>query len=188
MAAPDYVPVALGDRPRESDAPIPPDRWVADRPADLHGPQPTGHGLGRPGPDQGYALVLARRLDAQLALAGGERRQDVVTGCLGLALRRAALFGRAPVIHDLDLAYSLFGFLPGPAATSVPDDLVALRRPLFQGAAHDYARQREIADLVPDVALRLTPNQVRELVVAGSWRELLGSSSARSRAAGASSR
>ena len=37
-------------------------------------------------------------------------------GCLNIALKRASMFGRAPVIYDLEFAYSLFGFLGGAPA------------------------------------------------------------------------
>src|ERR671932_544742 len=98
MAAPEYVPVTLRELPRPVERIPPPTRWTADRPADLQGPQPRGKGLGVPGPDQGYALKLARRFKERLEVAEGEHHEDAVTGCLGVALKRAALFGRAPVI------------------------------------------------------------------------------------------
>ena len=68
-------------------------------------------------------------------------------------MRRAARFGRAPVIHDLTLAFTLWGFLGG-----APADLVAAREPLFRAASHHYQVQRTIADCVPESTLRLTPD------------------------------
>ena len=63
MAAPEYVPVSLNELPRLKE-PIPaPGHWKADRPADLGpGGQPHGAKFGSPGPDQGYALTLARQV------------------------------------------------------------------------------------------------------------------------------
>src|SRR5947209_6526587 len=112
MAAPEYVPVSLNELPRLKE-PIPaPGPWKADRPADLRpGGQPHGAKFGSPGPDQGYALTLARRFDDRLVLVEGEQKDDVVAGCLGVATKRSSLFGRAPVIYDLELAFSLWGFL-----------------------------------------------------------------------------
>jgi len=81
-------------------------------------------------------------------------------------MRRAAAFGRAPVIHDLTLAFTLWGFLEG-----APADLVTTREPLFRAASHHYQVQRTIADCVPATTLRLTPTQVAERL--GDWRELL---------------
>ena len=168
MAAPEYVPPSLKDQPRR-DAPLPPaGRWKADRPADLGPGQPRGRQMGAPGPDQGYGLGLAKRFVNQLQLVEGEAPEDVISGCLAVALKRASLFGRAPVIYDFEFAYRLFGFLGG-----APPDLVAFRGPLLGGSAHDYWRQREVADSVPESTLRLTPAQLAERL--GEWRSLLAS-------------
>ncbi len=168
MAAPGYVPSSLGQKPRRG-LPLPPARsWVAGRPAGLGPAQPLGVALGNPGPDQGYALTLVRHFHDRLVLADGERAEDAVIGCLGVALRRASLFGRAPVIHDLDIAFTLWGFL-----CDAPPELVELRRPLFQAIEHHYEDQRAIAGQVPEATLRLTPAQVKDRWP-GEWRELLG--------------
>ena len=85
--------------------------WTADRPGEVVGEgQPNGGRLGVQGPDQGYALLLARTLVSRLHLAAGEHLDDVVVGCVGVALKRSALFGRAPVLADLEVAFGLFGF------------------------------------------------------------------------------
>ncbi len=167
MAAPDHVPVQLADRARQGERLPAPRKWTATRPGDLVGRQPTGHMLGNPGPDQGYGLALAQKFAGKLQLVSGEEEADAIAGCTAVALRRASIYGRAPVIYDFDLAFGLWGFLD-----DAPDDLVAFRRPLFAGASHHYNHQREIADLVPDATLRLTPAEVRRRV--GEWRALLG--------------
>lgn len=168
MAAPQYVPTTLEDQPRKG-LPLPPaDRWLADRPAELGPRQPRGRGLGVAGPDQGYALKLARRFDGRLSVVAPEHHEDAVVGCLGVATKRASLFGRAPVIHDLDIAFRIWGFL-GDA----PTELVDARQDLFVAAAHQYDQQREIADSVPDETLRLTHAEVARRFPA-EWRVLLG--------------
>ena len=166
MAAPDYVPVPLSEQPRESLRLPPPRPWMADRPADLQRGQPVGPKLGRPGPDQGYLLKLAERFADRVEVAEGENADDAIAGGAALAMRRAALFGRAPVAHDLELALRVWGFLGG-----APDDLVEFRRRLFAGAAHHYWDQRAVTDLVPDETLKLTPAQVAERL--SDWRQLL---------------
>lgn len=169
MAQPDFVPVAFGDRPRRDETLPPPRRWTATRPADLVGRQPSGSMLGNPGPDQGFGLVLAKRFVPRLHLETGEHTQDVVAGCLGVGLRRAARFGRAPVIHDMEVAYLMWGYLdPEPQ-----EALVAYRRPLFAGASHHYWDQRLIVDSVPASTFDLTPAQAGQQM-AGDWRVLLG--------------
>jgi hypothetical protein len=166
VAAPEYVPVSLNEVPRLKE-PIPaPGHWKADRPADLQGGQPHGAKFGSPGPDQGYALTLARRFEDRLQVPAGEHVEDVVAGCLGVATKRSSVFGRAPVIYDLELAFTLWGFLDQP-----PSELVEFRKPLFEGARHHYWDQRHISDLVPDETIRLTPKQVRDRL--SDWRSLL---------------
>jgi len=144
---------------------------MADRPGEVVGGEPTaGPGLGCQGPDQGYALKLAQRFAGRLVLADGEREDDALAGCCAVALRRASLFGRAPVVHDLRLALELFGFLVDTDA-----GLVHWRRPLFAGAAghHGYHVKLRLADLVPEDTLRLTPAAAAE-ASARDWHAPLG--------------
>ncbi len=140
------------------------------------GASPSGPRLGYQGPDQGYALALAGRVRPKLVLSDSERADDTLTACTAIAMRRASMFGRAPVIHDLHIAVTIWGFVdPAP-----PAELVALRRPLFEGAAEPehYAAVRAIVDMVPDPTLRMTPADVQD-AYPSRWRELLGVSDAR---------
>lgn len=166
MAAPDYVPVARPDRPREALGTPGHGGWRATRPGDLAAGQPSGPNFGNQGPDQGYGLMLAERFAHRLLLVPREDSHDVIAGCLGVGLARSSLFGRAPMIGDFELAYGLWGYLDKPAA-----ELVAFRTPLFAGAAHHYWDQRAIVDQVPEATLRLAPAEVRRRV--GDWRSLL---------------
>lgn len=172
MAAPEYVPVKATDRARSYESPdYVPGPWLADRPGDLEGVQPEGFMLGDPGPDQGFALVLARRFEDRMHLAEREHADDAVAGCVAVATRRASIFRRAPVIHDLDIAFTVWGFLdPSP-----PTDLVALRRGLFEAVSHPihYRHARVIAHQVPESTLRMTPADVRAAYPA-RWSELIG--------------
>ena len=174
MSQPAHVPVQASDRVRPSALLPPPPQWFLGRPADELDPeQPKGPRFGSPGPDLGYGLKLARRLQPRLVLTEGERAEDVVAGCFACGARRASSFGRAPVIYDMEWAYTIWGYL-GVAAeqvpTDLPMDLVAWRKPMFRGAAEHYWDQREIVDAVRVETLNLTPAQARERV--GSWREL----------------
>jgi hypothetical protein len=169
MAAPRFVPVVPVDAYRDGQHLPPALAWSTDRPAEIRGGQPSGRGLGSPGPDQGYALKLANMFHGKLRLSG-EHEHDVMAGCLAVAMKRAALFGRAPVVHDLDVAFSVFGFL-GDAPPAA--DLVARRTVLFEAAGHHYDVQREIADLVPESTLRLAPSEVRQLQRVDGWKSLL---------------
>jgi hypothetical protein len=102
----------------------------------------------------------------KVKLAAGEHSADAVAGCFAVGAKRAAMFGRAPVIFDMELAYTLWGFI-GDA----PADLVAFRQPLFMGAAHEYWEQRRIVDRVKESTLRMTVVQVRAAL--NDWKGLL---------------
>jgi hypothetical protein len=168
MGAPQYVPNTLNDQPRRGlDIPAP-GGWTSDRPGEIGGPQPVGRQMGRPGPDQGFALRLVRQFEDRLQVVAPESKEDAIVGCLGVALARASIFGRAPVVHDLDLAFRIWGFL-GDA----PEELVRLRRPLFEAVAHHYDDQRVIADHVPEATLRLSHTDVATRFPS-EWRDLLG--------------
>jgi hypothetical protein len=146
VAAPDFVPVDPTEQVRRYESPPRrPDPWMAERPADLRA-QPVGEMLGNIGPDQGYALKLVRQFDGKLHL-GRVAWDDAVAGCVAVAMKRSALFGRGPVVHDLTAAFTMFGFLdPG-----APAGLVELRERLFPQVRsdHHYAERRAIADMVP---------------------------------------
>ena len=75
-----------------------------------------GARLGFQGPDQGYALTLAARLRPEVHVQAGESVDDAVAGCTAVALRRASLYGRAPVIHDLRIAFTIWGYFDADAA------------------------------------------------------------------------
>ncbi len=124
MTQPSFAPVPHADQVRPSMRLRTPTDWRADRVADLHAPeQPHGPSLGIQGPDQGYALKLADDLFSdRLQLVAGETPHDAVYGCAMVASARASLFGRAPVGPDLEVAFTLFGFLGG-----APPDLIAWR-------------------------------------------------------------
>ncbi|HSB85029.1 MAG TPA: hypothetical protein VLD86_01910 [Ilumatobacteraceae bacterium] len=173
MAAPKFAPVPPVDEPRAYSSPdVVPGPWKPNRPADLTGFQPEGHRLGYQGPDQGFAFRIANGFRDRLRLQPGERVADVIQGCLGIALRRASMFGRAPVVHDLTIAFTIWGFLDA----NPPAEVRTLRAQLFEGLAntlHHYDEARELVDMVPEATLRMTPAQV-EAAYPGRWQELIG--------------
>lgn len=162
MAAPDFVPALPDADPRVYQSP--PwrgDVWMADRPAEIVGGQPTGPRLGDVGPDQGYALKLAATLRGRLVLTASESEDDAIAGCTALAMRRAASFGRGPTMHDLTVAFTLWGYL-----AEAPQDLVALRSKVFASVAmfQHYMERRALVDSVPDELLRLSPADMAAFV------------------------
>jgi hypothetical protein len=170
MTQPSFVPIVSSDQVRPAYRLSTPADWRQTRVAEVRGPEhPKGRVLGVPGPDQGYALLVAHQLfEEQLVLTPGITAEDALVGCAEVASARAALFGRAPVAKDIELALLLFGFL---GDGDVPADLVAWRAPLFQAAAHHYQQQRAIVASVPEETLRLMPGDVRGR--GAEWRQLL---------------
>jgi len=176
MAAPEFVPTKPTDRPRAyASPPRRDDEWVPARPGELvtqgGQPDPDAGRMGAPGPDQGYLLKLVPLLRDELVLADGEDRRDAEAGGVAIALKRASLFGRAPIVHDLRVAYTVWGLLSSDA----PAELVAERRARFEGVrltAHHYPELRAVVDAVPEATLRLAPAEVASRHAA-DWRSLL---------------
>ncbi|MDG1412031.1 MAG: hypothetical protein P8L46_08530 [Acidimicrobiales bacterium] len=172
MAAPVRVTV---DHNRSKHYASPPCRdgsWTADRPGETVGAaHPCGPALGNQGPDQGYVLKLAKRFRDDLVLRPGEHAADTLEGACAVALRRASLYGRAPIGPDLRLALTVWGYLSDAA-----DELVEYRRGLFSELHHTtihYFGARKVADLVPEETLRMSPGRVAE-AHAKDWKGPLG--------------
>lgn len=171
MGAPEHVPAVPGSTVRSYSSP--PRRagsWRADRPGELPGRQPAGERLGTPGPDQGYALTLAGRFAGRLQLEEGESEADALAGAAAIGMKRAGLFGRAPVIHDVEAGLAVWGYLDA----NVDPALVELRRQWFEEVhhPHHYMELRRVVDAVPADLLRQSLDDI-EVAYAESWRDCL---------------
>jgi hypothetical protein len=173
MTQPSFAPVPEADTVRPAYRLRTPSDWRANRVADLRGSNPPqGGAFGSPGPDQGYALKLGHELFQKLLiLTSGERADDAIHGCAMVASARAALFGRAPVAPDLEMALTLFGFLGG-----APEELVTWRAPRFSAIGHHYTEQRRVVACVPETTLRMNAEQVRQKLP--DWKDFLDTSAA----------
>jgi hypothetical protein len=172
MAAPKFAPSGAREDKFYSSPDVVPDPWNPERPGIVDGLQPVGDRLGPMGPDQGFALTIATKLVPRIRLAEGERLDDAIQGCVGIALRRASLFSRAPVVHDLNIAFTIWGYYDDEP----PAELLARRADLFEGVGkvnHHYAEGRKIADMVPESTLRLTPDMA-DAAYPADWRALTG--------------
>ncbi len=169
MAAPDHVQIRSQAKYYES-PPSGRPSWWADRPGEISEGIEPGPGLGCQGPDQGYALKLVGRFEDRVRLGDGERWEDAAAGCVCVGLKRASLFGRAPVIHDLEIAFRIWGFLD----ESVDAELAELRRPLFARVdnPHHYLELRRIIDAVPAEELVSTPDAVARAHET-NWKSLI---------------
>jgi hypothetical protein len=163
VAADPFVAPTLDDVPRQEPnlAPgvhMPAARpWVPDRPGDVVASgQPHGVLLGDPGPNIGYALTLAQRLHDRVQLAPTEQLEDAVAVIGELAMKRAASYGRAPVMADLECAALILGYLGG----CDPDDALWRERAIAD-AEHDYPTRRAICDAVAVADLRYPLETIR---------------------------
>ncbi len=128
------------------------------RPAELKGRRrSSGRLFGSPGPDQGYVLHLVDGYKEKLVLRNGEAMADVVTALVVVALKRASVFGRAPMKSDIDFAIALLRFSQG-----IDDNFAEVRKRLITGVTHDYVAQRELADLFSEDLLKLTPQGIED--------------------------
>lgn len=159
MAAPEFVPLdptaesrSYGSPPRR------PASWMKDRPSEIRGPQPIADRLGVTGPDPGYALTMAARYRGKLQLSPGEKESDALAGAAAIAMKRAALAGRAPILADVKVALTIWGFL----SASPPAELVELRKDVFEEVHNpaDYPRLRNLADMVPAEVLSADPDTI----------------------------
>lgn len=169
MAVDPYVPTRPEDAPRRSVAIPPAVGWKAARPGDLDPGAGRGKGVlfGTPGPDSGYALTLAERFGGQISPVFPETVHDAESLASAFAMRRGGLFGRAPVRGDLELAFTLFGWLGDP-----PADLVEWRRKAAGGVAHDYARRVALVERIPEWVVRHRIDDIRARLP--EWKHLLG--------------
>ncbi|MEA3215007.1 MAG: hypothetical protein QOJ19_1163 [Acidimicrobiia bacterium] len=172
MSAPEYVPIKPAATARSySSPPRRPDPWLAVRPGDLGGDgQPFGERYGTPGPDQGYVYKLLHLFETKIYLTEDEAWEDARVGAAMVALKRAAMFGRAPVVHDVTVGFGVWGFFePDP-----PAELLPIRRRYFATISHPahYTERLAVADAVPPEVLRRPHTEIVEKART-DWRSLL---------------
>ncbi|MDQ1461824.1 MAG: hypothetical protein QOI08_3308 [Actinomycetota bacterium] len=164
-----FVPSDPSARPRQQQnlppgVALPPATdWRSGRPGDLGPNQPDGALFGRPGPNVGYAYTLAQRAKDRLRLGPFEHAEDAIAVIAEVAGKRASLFGRAPVIGDVDLAIAVLGY-----DGSASEAFVKARSAVVHEAGHDYRRRRALVDAVPDSLLRMRAGQAAPEIEA--WR------------------
>lgn len=171
MGAPEYVPTTPREQVRSySSPPRRPEPWRADRPGEVVGPWPEGDRLGTPGPDQGYAIGLAARFRPRLQLREREDEADVLAGASAIGMKRAGLFGRAPISHDIEAGLCVWGYLD----TGADPELVEMRRQWFEEVhrTHHYMERRRVVDAVPDGVLR-QPLDAIAAAHSDDWRACL---------------
>lgn len=165
-----FVNPDLDDRPRHrqnlpAGVTLPPSgHWTGGRPGDAAAQNMAGELRGTPGPNVGFGYTLAERASSGFETQPSEDRHDAASVVAEIAMKRAASFGRAPVVGDIEFAVELLGY-DGRA----DDDFVRERARRVHGAGHDYPRRRAIVDAVPLSILRLSRKEIGEAVP--GWRE-----------------
>lgn len=167
MSAPQFVPTSPTARwsyrsPERHRGP-----WFPVRPGEIHGRQPLGEQLGWTGPDPGYVGHLTDPVEDKLRLGDGEHTADALAAIRVVALKRAALFGRAPTIADVTAALSLLGLADPP-----PTGEAAERRRLALEEAHHphcYVKLRAIADRIDADVLHRPLDAIRGDGVLVTW-------------------
>ncbi len=164
MATDPFIAPELADTPRQEPnlvpgVSVPPARsWQVGRPGDeVSLGQPEGPLLGNPGPNVGYAVKLVHRVLHDAPLAEGEHAHDVEAVLAGIAMKRAASFGRAPMIDDVRIAAELLGYTAGTDA-----DFVQWRIAAVHEAGHAYPVRRAVVDGVDESFLKQPATAVRE--------------------------
>ena len=152
-----FVPPDLDDRPRQQQnlppgLALPPARdWRADRPGDLGAGAARGRAARPPGSER-RLRVHARGSGPRTAC--GSRRTSTPTTSIAviaeIAGKRAASFGRAPVIGDVDVAIALLGY-DGSADDAFVDAAGAARA---RGRARLPAPARRSSTRSPTTLLR----------------------------------
>lgn len=87
-----------------------------------------------------------------------------------MGLKRASLFGRAPMMHDLTVGLTVWGFLDAKA----PKTLLELRHSMFEecSSPHHYGKLRAIADAVSAEVLH-QPHQAIVDQYQDSWTQVI---------------
>lgn len=161
------IELDISDLPRPSGHTAPPRRWKPGRPGDIERPDdvPSGGSFGSVGPDPGYALRLVR--SRQLSMIAGEQGHNAEAAVAAIAGARAAYFGRAPMIEDVDLAAIVLGYDPAGIPADLIEDLASSRVGLIAGLGHSGRKMTALIALVPTDVLSSNPDSVRARMAAG---------------------
>lgn len=146
--------VGPADRPRAVPEPGPARRWRPNRPGDITSPEqmPWGGAFGTPGPDTGWAIKLVAEGD----LPGRTPLLEKLVATLMGA--RASLYGRAPIMEDLETAKQILGLGEG-----ADPELDAQRNRWLEAAAHEMIPGKHALYEIGPELLKAQPAGVRRM-------------------------
>ena len=144
MAQQPNVEIDVAERPQPTPEPAAAGTWRPERPGEAEGATVDSGGVfGHTGPNTGYALKLIRAAEYQ----GTGRDKEVEAVVAAVAGARAAHFGRAPVMGDVQIGLALLGL-----AGDDPEAHAVGRNRVLDGTAHEHARGSAfVASLPADV-------------------------------------
>lgn len=172
MSTQDFVSPKRIDTPRHEqnmpegvDTPVP-QAWIGNRPGDdLLQKKDNELLLGNPGPNIGYALKIVNNEFDTLYLVEHENEHDVVALLAEIAMRRASVFGRAPVKADVVLAAHILSYDVEPTQGEEK-----WRPQLIHNCSHDEHRRRQIVNSVPQMIIK-GENHGHD-AISGWWEKL----------------
>jgi hypothetical protein len=153
------IEIDPSDLPRPTAEPGPARRWRPTRPGVIVAPEqmPWGGAFGTPGPDTGWALKLVRSAE----LSG---RTDGLEGVLAALMgARASLFGRAPVLEDLEVAKLLAGL-----GADLPVEVIERGRRWVEATSHEKSPGRTAVSETEVDLLKLKPAELKSVLQTSS--------------------
>ena len=152
------IELTEAEKPRTTLEPPPARPWRPTKPGLITSPQdvPVGGRFGSAGPDAGWALRLLSEADLP------DPNPNLSGVLQGLMMARAAAYGRAPVVEDLELALVLCGY-----GFEAPAEVVE-RRDRWLAAVSSEARPGQTAVAEVDRELLVAkPEQARWVMTRG---------------------
>ena len=149
-------------KPRTTFEPPPARRWRPDiKPGIPTSPEevPEGGRFGRYTPDGGYALRLVNSIELP------DDDPDLRSVLAALTMARAGIWGRAPIMEDVEVALALCGY-----GYDAPAEVVERRERWIRATSHDQRPgQTAVAEAGRDL-ISLKPEEVRDALASGSHR------------------
>ena len=138
-------------------------RWVGARSAGGDHRLPAGRARGSAiqGRTRAMRSSWPRRSPTRSTSCQGSGSTTSVGGVLGIALRRASEFSRAPVIHDLTIAFTIWGFLDRSTAGRSRRRAARRGSPGSATSPTTTSRRGHWSTRCPTTTLRMTPGAGR---------------------------
>lgn len=142
-----------GERPRTTLQPPPARRWRPDIKPGIPtspGQVPEGGRFGRYTPDGGYGLRLVNSIELP------DDDSDLRAVLAALTMARAGIWGRAPIMEDVEVALALCGY-----GFDAPAEVIERRGRWIEATSHDVRPGQTAVAEVGRHLISLKPEEVR---------------------------